>query len=63
MPLFEYQCMNCGKVFEVFTQRRELSSAPKCPACGKTDVERLLSSFSGTTSGGGSCATSFPGFG
>jgi|GEM_PF-5482416 len=23
MPLFEYQCRNCGRLFEVFTQRPE----------------------------------------
>lgn len=62
MPLFEYQCRDCGQIFEVFTQRRQLSSAPKCPACGKTDVERVLSAFSGTT-GSGNCRTSSSGFG
>ena len=62
MPLFEYQCGDCGKIFEVFTQRRELSAAPKCPVCGKTHVQRVLSAFSGTPSRDG-CGTASSGFG
>ena len=57
MPLFEYRCLDCAKIFEVFTQRRELSAAPKCPQCGKTEVERVLSSFSGKVSDSGSCGS------
>ena len=62
MPLFEYECRNCGQVFEVFTQRRESSVALKCPDCGKMNVERVLSAFSGTTSKGG-CGPISSGFG
>lgn len=58
MPLFEYQCLGCGHSFEVFTQRREGTVTPACPACGKPRVERVLSSFSGKTSGGAGCTTS-----
>jgi putative FmdB family regulatory protein len=62
MPLFEYQCRDCGQVFEVFTRRRELLAALKCPACGKMNVERVLSAFSGTISKG-SCGPTSSGFG
>jgi putative FmdB family regulatory protein len=57
MPLFEYRCQGCGRVFEVFTQRRELGAAPTCPACGKTEAERVLSSFSGKVGDTGGCGT------
>ncbi|MBI2000705.1 MAG: zinc ribbon domain-containing protein [candidate division NC10 bacterium] len=60
---FEYQCLHCGRVFEVFTQRREPTTMPECPGCGETDVERALSLFSGRISQGGGCATSSLGFG
>jgi putative FmdB family regulatory protein len=63
MPLFEYQCRDCGRVFEVFTRRRDQKVSPKCPECGKTDVERIWSSFSGRAGEGGGCATSPLGFG
>lgn len=62
MPLFEYQCRDCSQVFEVFTQRRELSAVPKCPTCGQKNVERVLSAFSGTT-GSGNCGATSSGFG
>lgn len=57
MPLFEYQCKNCGRVFEVFTQRRKPAGQPKCRACGKADAERVLSSFSGKMSDSSGCET------
>jgi putative FmdB family regulatory protein len=63
MPLFEFQCQDCDRVFEVFTQRRDQKVSPKCPECGKTDVERIWSSFSGRAGEGGGCASSSFGFG
>jgi|GEM_PF-331999 len=63
MPLFEYQCQACGKVFEVLTQRRNLSALPKCPECGGSEVERLFSAFSATSGEVGSCGASPLGFG
>ena len=63
MPIFEYQCRICGRPFEVFTQRREPAERPQCPGCGETEVERVLSSFSGRISEGGGCTTSSLGFG
>ncbi len=63
MPIFEYRCLGCGKIFEVFTQRQELSAAPKCPDCGKTEGERVFSAFSAPNGGSGGCSTSSLGFG
>ena len=63
MPLFEYQCQDCGWVFEVFTHRREQKVSPKCPECGKTDVERIWSSFSGRMGEPGGCTGTSLGFG
>lgn len=63
MPLFEYQCLHCGRVFEVFTQRRKLKALPECPDCGKKDVERIWSPFSGRIGEGGSCTGTSLGFG
>jgi putative FmdB family regulatory protein len=63
MPLLEYHCQDCDKTFEVFTRQRELSNAPKCPECGRTSVERVLSPFSGKTSRRGGCSASPVGFG
>ncbi len=58
MPLFEYQCQNCGKVFEVFTQRRDPSALPNCPECGTADIERIFSAFAAPPSEVGGCGAS-----
>jgi putative FmdB family regulatory protein len=50
MPLYEYQCLNCGKKTEVI-QRFEDAPLAACPACGG-EVKKLVSSpafqFKGT---------------
>jgi putative FmdB family regulatory protein len=45
MPTYEYECKNCGHVFEVF---QSMSDAPlkNCPQCGK-DVRRLINGGTG----------------
>jgi putative FmdB family regulatory protein len=63
MPIFEYQCTECGKTFEHFTQRSNDVTNPSCPACGTQKTERVLSSFSGRVGEGGGCGSSASGFG
>ena len=57
MPLLEYQCLDCEQVFEVFVQRVDPTAVQICPTCGKTNVQRLLSSFAPQTSGGAGCGS------
>jgi putative FmdB family regulatory protein len=49
MPLFEYKCPSCERVFE------ELVSSPDtpvpCPQCGSDKTEKLLSVFAASTGG------------
>ena len=40
MPIFEYACQGCANEFEAWVRKDE---APPCPACGGTDLRRLLS--------------------
>jgi len=40
MPIYEYSCRECGNEFECLVRGNE---APKCPACGKTDLMRKFS--------------------
>lgn len=42
MPLFEYECRECGHRFEAFIFG---SRHPACPECGSEELEKLLSSF------------------
>ena len=42
MPLYEYKCRGCGNEFETLVRT---GFTPSCPACGQTDLERLISLF------------------
>ncbi|WP_245699151.1 FmdB family zinc ribbon protein [Rhodospira trueperi] len=42
MPIFSYQCALCGETFETLVSGGD-AEAPVCPACGASEVERLLS--------------------
>ncbi|MBN2447938.1 MAG: zinc ribbon domain-containing protein [Phycisphaerae bacterium] len=45
MPIFEYQCRDCGHVIDVLVRASE--PAPKqCPKCKHPTLERKLSTFS-----------------
>lgn len=46
MPLFDFRCKTCGKVFEALVRSGEM---PRCPACDATDLERQLSTFALST--------------
>jgi len=50
MPLFDYQCLECGEVSEVLVAGS--GEKPQCPACSSTNLNKLLSapsSLSGST--------------
>ena len=40
MPIYEYECISCGRVHETLVRSREEPSA--CPACGG-ELKRLIS--------------------
>lgn len=42
MPIFEYTCKTCGTEFETLVRS---STAPGCPKCSSTDLEKKLSVF------------------
>ena len=44
MPIYEYKCLKCGKVFEAI-QKVTQKSLPRCKFC-KGQVEQLISSSS-----------------
>ena len=59
MPLYEYQCLNCGKKTEVI-QRFEDAPLAACPACGG-EVKKLISSPAFQFKGTGWYATDYAG--
>jgi putative FmdB family regulatory protein len=61
MPLFEYACQKCGKVFEKLILGKS-SGELVCPECGSKQVEQKFSAFATATgtakSSAAACATS-----
>ncbi|MGQ9675135.1 MAG: FmdB family zinc ribbon protein [Chloroflexota bacterium] len=45
MPIYEYRCQRCGCKFEKLVRGTVNVVEVKCPDCGQTDVERLVSVF------------------
>lgn len=43
MPIFEYKCLDCNRVYEVFHKVREILEDVFCPACGSKNHKKLLS--------------------
>ena len=62
MPLYEYDCLDCGTSFEILVLRSGEISEVKCPACKGDKLEEKVSCFASTskdsTSGASNCAPS-----
>lgn len=58
MPFYEYQCKSCGAHHEAM---QKMADAPlkKCPACGKSQLQRLISAPVFRLKGGGWYETDF----
>jgi putative FmdB family regulatory protein len=49
MPIYEYQCHQCGNEFELLILKG--SPEPSCPACQSKEIEQLLSGFAVSSEG------------
>ncbi len=58
MPIYEYQCGQCGHRLESF---EKMTDAPltECPACGKPTLQKLVSAAGFQLKGTGWYATDF----
>ncbi len=58
MPIYEYECGECGHVFETL---QRISDAPlsECPACHKPALKKLVSAAAFRLKGGGWYETDF----
>ena len=45
MPLYEYRCRSCEKVFEVLQASGAGARGLECPECGARALDKLLSVF------------------
>lgn len=46
MPVYEYECRDCGKKVELLVKRGEKAH---CPHCGSSKLKKLISTFVGRT--------------
>jgi putative FmdB family regulatory protein len=58
MPIYEYQCLACGKELEAL---QKISDAPleDCPACGASSLKKKISAAAFRLKGGGWYETDF----
>ena len=56
MPMYEYKCKQCEKIFEVFQKVGERSA--NCPDCKSDDTEKVMSTFSSNVSSKNACTIS-----
>lgn len=50
MPLFDYLCLDCGKITEILVTTAE--DKPECSACSSFSLKKLLSAHSSLSGSG-----------
>ena len=45
MPIYEFYCSDCNKIYNFFSKRIDTETRPDCPKCGRSDLERQVSMF------------------
>jgi len=58
MPIYEYECQNCGIITEALQGFKE-KPLKKCPECGKLKLERMISLSSFHLKGNGWYTTEY----
>ena len=56
MPIYEYECQQCGRRFEYFLRSGGDEKKVKCSKCGAENPKRVVSSFVSKSSDS-SCGT------
>jgi putative FmdB family regulatory protein len=54
MPIYEYECKECGEPFEKMVRFSEAESLPACPKCESKETRKKISavvSFGASTGG------------
>ena len=46
MPIYEYKCKKCNKIFESLVLSSRDIKGIQCPECGSEEVQKMLSNFS-----------------
>jgi len=43
MPIYEFKCLKCGEIVDLLFKNRNEQIEIKCPLCGSTNLERIMS--------------------
>ena len=52
MPIYEFQCADCGEKKEILFRSNDEKIEMKCDKCGSANLQRVLSSTNFSVSGG-----------
>jgi putative FmdB family regulatory protein len=61
VPLYDYECEECGSKFELRRGITEPEGEVQCPVCGEMECHRVFSGFSFAAAGGSSSCAPAPG--
>jgi putative FmdB family regulatory protein len=45
MPIYEFYCVRCHKIYKFLSRRADVAARPGCPVCGRAALERQVSTF------------------
>ena len=60
MPIYTYECKDCGEKFDFLVGVVASKEEPKCEKCGSKSVEKIFAPFSVRVSGGSGSTSSGP---
>ncbi|MCK5378243.1 MAG: zinc ribbon domain-containing protein [Acidobacteria bacterium] len=56
MPIYEFLCRNCNRIYSFHSFKIDTTKVPICPRCGAEDLQRRPSSFGISTKPAGDAA-------
>jgi putative FmdB family regulatory protein len=59
MPIYDYQCADCGTTYDVFHKVREVEEDVVCPSCQSLKHVRLISAASVAVKGSAAAERGF----
>jgi putative FmdB family regulatory protein len=63
MPVYEFLCRSCNRIYSFHSFKMETEKVPACPKCGDADLRRVPSSFGVATSAKSDSGEGDPGAG